>query len=152
MESFLNFKISHEDAKTYARSVLNKIPVGKIGERQNAIMRVLDAHSQMSEDCNKEKDGEGNDVSPWSRYKAFNQELKEFQSYVKEMENQLQNKMSHKDVTAYAKIAKKREVGNNWEEQLQLIQQVEDILTQNLDDRKKKHDKHVSLWSKFKIF
>ena len=117
------FKISYDERKELKSCVkeLEKVLAQKMSRKDAKSYAIMDEAKAKAK------------VSLWAKFKGTYQELKVIISYVKDLEKTLDNKMSHKDVNAYARYAhayvNSYDCGINLDEQFILIDQVEELLT-----------------------
>ena len=117
------FKISNQRSKyvRFAKQSDDQIIMRQIIQHAKVLFLQIVYNTEIEE--------EQEDVSLWSKFKLSYKEGK----LVKRLEYLLDNKMSHEDVKAYARIVLNINPGINWEEKLEIIMHLIGILKHKLD-------------------
>ena len=117
------FKISNQRSKyvRFAKQSDDQIIMRQIIQHAKVLFLQIVFNTEIEE--------EQEDVSLWSKFKLSYKEGK----LVKRLEYLLDNKMSHEDVKAYARIVLNINPGINWEEKLEIIMHLIGILKHKLD-------------------
>ena len=150
------FKISYEERKERklfedADKELQKladyrfIKLLVLSHAENLLIQNLDDNED-EEDNKTDIDESEDDVSLLSKFKLSYKEGKELKAYVKEVEKLLENRMSHEDVKAYARMALNINPSTNLDENERVILQVVDIFTQALTDKEEDNKEDNSLF------